>query len=127
MAKEKLNPKGKRATARKAPAAKRTTSRKRTVAKAAEASTPEATEGTANKRGRESKLGLVVGLLQREGGATVADLVAATGWIAHSMTGALSRLRKAGNAIEKGKSEGGETTYRIVSVEAPARSRKAAS
>jgi hypothetical protein len=127
MAKEKSDQKTKRATARKAPAAKRTTSRKQAVTKAAEASTPEAPEAAAKKRGRESKLGIVVGLLQRQGGATVADLVAATGWIAHSMTGALSRLRKAGNAIEKGKSEGGETTYRIVSAEAPARSRKAAS
>ena len=45
------------------------------------------------------KLGLIVDRLERTAGATIEELVDATGWQKHSVRGALSRLRSAGFAI----------------------------
>jgi len=43
-----------------------------------------------------TKLAQTVGLLQRDHGATVAELVAATGWLPHTTRAALARLRRRG-------------------------------
>src|SRR3954468_11546408 len=61
-----------------------------------------------------TKQAAVIGLLQREGGATLADLVDATGWLAHTTRAALTRLRQAGHVLDKGKDETGATVYRII-------------
>lgn len=63
----------------------------------------------------QSKTALVVTLLQRDGGATLGDLVAATGWLPHTTRAALTGLRKKGHAIGKTKADG-VTTYSIASV-----------
>src|SRR3954470_18621804 len=73
-----------------------------------------------------TKQAAVVGLLQREQGATLADLVDATGWLAHTTRAALTRLRQAGHVIEKAKHETGATVYRIIAPGRARRSRKAA-
>src|SRR3954469_3711935 len=73
-----------------------------------------------------TKQAAVIGLLQREGGATLADLVDATGWLAHTTRAALTRLRQAGHVIEKAKHETGATVYRIIAPGRTTRSRKAA-
>lgn len=54
------------------------------------------------------KLGLMVALMRREGGATMADLMTATGWQAHSVRGALagSLKRTRGYEIASGKVDG---------------------
>ena len=61
---------------------------------------------------RTSKAAEVVTLLQRDEGATLADLIAVTGWLPHTTRAALTGLRKKGHAIERGKREG-TTCYRI--------------
>jgi hypothetical protein len=60
------------------------------------------------------KLGVVVGLLRRQQGATINELSAATGWQKHSVRGALagSLKRKHGLAIVSTPAEGGRV-YRI--------------
>jgi len=50
-----------------------------------------------------SKRDQVLTLLKRDGGATLDELVGATGWLKHTTRAALTGLRKAGHAIEKGK------------------------
>ncbi len=50
-----------------------------------------------------TKAGRVLTLLQREQGATLAELVEATGWLPHTTRAALTGLRKKGHAIAKGK------------------------
>src|SRR4051812_31177621 len=80
-------------------------------------------------RGRSAaptKQAAVIGLLQREGGATLVDLVDATGWLAHTTRAALTRLRQAGHVLDKAKDEAGATVYRIVAPGRASRSRKAA-
>jgi DNA-binding IclR family transcriptional regulator len=53
-----------------------------------------------------------LGLLRREGGATLAELTAATDWQPHSARAALTGLRKKGHAIQTGKREDA-TCYRL--------------
>jgi hypothetical protein len=53
-----------------------------------------------------SKQSLVLDLLKREGGVTLDDIVAATGWLPHSTRAVLTGLRKKGHEIERSKVEG---------------------
>jgi len=50
-----------------------------------------------------TKTAHVLTMLRRDEGATLADLVAATGWLSHTTRAALTGLRKKGHAIERGK------------------------
>ena len=60
-----------------------------------------------------SKLEQIVALLSRPEGASLAELVAATGWQAHSVRGALAgSLKRKGHAILSEKVDG-ERRYRI--------------
>ena len=57
---------------------------------------------------RTTKSAQVLALLRREEGATLAELVEATGWLPHTTRAALTGLRKKGHAVVTGKR--GETT-----------------
>jgi len=48
----------------------------------------------------------VVALMQREGGASLAEITKATGWQPHSARAVLTGFRKKGLKIEKAKAEG---------------------
>ena len=63
------------------------------------------------------KLGLILSRLEDKTGASVGELVEATGWQKHSVHGALSRLRTRGFAIRLEAKEG-RKTYRLVQAEA---------
>lgn len=73
---------------------------------------PSAGEPSAPAQPRATKASLVVELLSRTGGATLAELVAATGWLPHTTRAALTGLRHKGHAIERGKRDTA-TCYRI--------------
>jgi len=62
-----------------------------------------------------SKLAILVALLSREEGATVEEMIAATGWQAHSVRGVMSGalVRKFGLRIASEKVEGRGRVYRI--------------
>jgi hypothetical protein len=62
---------------------------------------------------RQTKGAAVVAMLERPAGATLAEMVAATGWLPHTTRAALTGLRKKGFEIEKHK-RGEETCYRII-------------
>ncbi len=66
---------------------------------------------------RVSKRDNVVSLLSRGEGATMAELITATGWLPHTTRAALTGLRKKGHSIERSK-RGTDTCYRIVAVAA---------
>lgn len=61
-----------------------------------------------------TKIGGVVGLLQRREGATADEMIAATGWLPHTLRAALTGLRKRGYAVERTR-VGDGTAYRIAS------------
>jgi len=46
-------------------------------------------------------------------GATLDDMVAATGWLPHTTRAALTGLRKKGHELAKSKNADGQTVYRI--------------
>lgn len=60
-----------------------------------------------------TKQALIIAMLQRDEGATVGDLMAATGWLAHSTRAALTGLRKRGMILAKGCDAEGRTAYRL--------------
>lgn len=60
-----------------------------------------------------SKIATVIVLLQREQGATLDEMVQATGWLPHTTRASLTGLKKKGHTIEKSKRDE-VTCYRIV-------------
>jgi Protein of unknown function (DUF3489) len=61
-----------------------------------------------------SKLAQVIELLQRDRGATIDELIAATGWLAHTTRAALTGLRKRGYPVAINRSDNDRGSfYRI--------------
>ena len=60
-----------------------------------------------------SKQQLVATLLLRDEGATLSDMIAATGWLPHTTRAALTGLKKKGYALSSDKVDG-VRTYRAV-------------
>ncbi len=64
-----------------------------------------------------TKRSLILDLLARGEGASLDELIAATGWLPHTTRAALSRLRTGGQALVKSARPDGRTAYRIVADE----------
>ena len=60
-----------------------------------------------------TKATMVLALLERPEGATVPELIEATGWLPHTTRAALTGIRKKGHVIERGK-RGNVTCYRVI-------------
>jgi hypothetical protein len=62
-----------------------------------------------------SKKNVILELLRRKEGATIADIAKTTDWQNHSIRGFISGTvtKKMGLAVESSKNEAGERTYRI--------------
>jgi DNA-binding IclR family transcriptional regulator len=61
---------------------------------------------------RVTKASLLLDLLCRENGATLAELVDATGWLPHTTRAALTGLRKKGHVLARSTRDNA-TCYRI--------------
>src|SRR5947209_7134238 len=59
-----------------------------------------------------SKKEQVLALISREYGATLDDIMTATGWQKHTVRGFIAILGKKGTKIESSKSEAGARTYK---------------
>jgi hypothetical protein len=92
-----------------APKAPKGAPKKAKATKAAEAkdAAPEAREG--------SKKSIVLDLLRRKGGATLAEIAKATDWQNHSIRGFISGTlgKKMGLTVESSKNDVGERSYKI--------------
>ena len=62
-----------------------------------------------------SKQAKVVELLKRPKGATLDEMIEATGWLPHTTRAALTGLRKRGLTVERVKDEGRGSVYRVKS------------
>ena len=91
-----------------APASKPASKRPRKMAREPEAMPPTLAEP------RVSKSDLVIGLLQRTCGATLDEMVAATGWLPHTTRASLTGLKKKGHQVTSAKADG-VRSYRIES------------
>jgi hypothetical protein len=101
-------PKNRRASARKPRPSQQGKERQaRAVDRRAGAASPEARAG--------SKQGKVVELLRRPHGASIAEMMKATGWQTHSVRGVISGAlkKKLGLAVTSEKTESGERRYHI--------------
>ena len=100
QAAEAAQPKIGRKSAKKAKSAKKTAR----VKKAA----------TKPKADRTNKKAEVIAMMKRAKGTTLAEIMKATGWQAHTVRGFVSILgTKGGEKIESSKNAAGERTYRI--------------
>ncbi len=81
---------------------------------AAAKKTAKATDGQPREG---SKKAIVLDLLRRKDGATMAEIAKATDWQNHSIRGFISGnlTKKMGLVVESTKNEAGERTYRIAS------------
>jgi hypothetical protein len=82
---------------------------------------PKAAKGakpvkTASGAREGSKTDTVVALLERKGGATLAEIMKATGWLAHSVRGFISGTlgKRMGLSVNSAKGVDGERVYSIV-------------
>jgi hypothetical protein len=90
--------------------------RKPTVKKQKPAKKSRGTKKPAHKAkaDRANKKAEVIAMLKRAKGATLAEIMAATGWQAHTVRGFVSILgSKGGEKIESSKNDAGERNYRI--------------
>lgn len=68
---------------------------------------------------KQTKASTVTRLLSRPKGATLADLMTATGWQSHTVRAFLTGVRKKANLVREERSSG-ETAYRIAAEATPA-------
>jgi hypothetical protein len=103
--------KPKKATPRKQ-ATKKTKQAKKAAVKAAVKAAKKTTHPPAGER--QNKKAEVMALMRRSRGATLAEIMAATGWQKHTVRGFVSILgKKGGVPVESSKNSGGERTYKI--------------
>lgn len=67
---------------------------------------PSAPSAPASRSNERSKIDKVLALLNRSGGATLDDMVKATGWLPHTTRAALTGLKKMGRTVERTKTDG---------------------
>jgi hypothetical protein len=100
---------------RAAKAAKAAPAKTSKPAKPAKAAKPARKTATAKVPREFSKKAIVLDMLKRKAGATMAEIAKATDWQNHTIRGFISGTltKKMGLAIESTKSESGDRTYRI--------------
>lgn len=96
------------------PATKPVTKRQRKMAREPKGGETEYVVTTAEfePTKRQSKADLILGMLARPEGASIEQLVSATGWLPHTTRAALTGLRKKGHSLVSEKLDG-VRCYRI--------------
>ena len=89
--------------------------KKRGRSKKAAAKPAPAAEAAPRKTRDDTKQAQLVAMLRRKEGATIAQIVAATGWQPHTVRGAFAGAlkKKLGLTVTSEKVEGGERVYRL--------------
>src|SRR4030095_4324840 len=106
-------------TTKAQPAATKKAKASKKPAKAKKAATPKKTAKATKAKGAAksgSKAAIVLELMRRKDGATLAEIAKATDWQNHSIRGFVSGhvAKKLGLKVESTKNQAGERTYRIV-------------
>ena len=68
-----------------------------------------------------TKRAMLIGMLERAQGASVAEIGQRLGWLPHTVRAAITGLRHAGREVTRSKNEGGQTVYRLAPVETQGR------
>ena len=64
-----------------------------------------------------TKRAMLIGMLERAQGASVAEIGQRLGWLPHTVRAAITGLRHAGREVTRSKNESGQTVYRLAPVE----------
>ena len=64
-----------------------------------------------------TKRALLIGMLERAQGASVAEIGQRLGWLPHTVRAAITGLRHVGREVTRNKNESGQTVYRLAPVE----------
>lgn len=104
-------PKARREKPAAAPAKGKATKKAAPAKKAPKAKKAAEKEGASAPR-ESSKTAIITGLITRKGGATLAELMTATGWQKHSVRGFISTFGKK-HTIESTKNDAGERCYAL--------------
>ena len=64
-----------------------------------------------------TKRAMMIGMLERAQGASVAEIGQRLGWLPHTVRAAITGLRHAGREVTRSKNESGQTLYRLAPVE----------
>ena len=68
-----------------------------------------------------TKRAMLIGMLERAQGASVAEIGQRLGWLPHTVRAAITGLRHAGREVKRSKNESGQTVYRLAPVETQGR------
>jgi len=68
-----------------------------------------------------TKRAMLIGMLERPEGASVAEIGQRLGWLPHTVRAALTGLRHAGREVTRSKNESNQTVYRLAPVKTPDR------
>jgi len=60
---------------------------------------------------------MLISMLERAQGASVAEIGHRLGWLPHTVRAAITGLRHAGRDVTRSKNERGQTVYRLAPVE----------
>ena len=60
-----------------------------------------------------TKRAVLIGMLERPEGASVADIGQRLGWLPHTVRAAMIGLRHAGREVSRSKGAGGQSVYRL--------------
>ena len=82
--------------------------------------TPQNTTSSAKSA---SKIDKIIALMRRKNGASLEEMVKATGWLPHTTHAALSGLRKKGQDIVRETGKARKSTYRFSSANSAAKAR----
>ena len=74
-----------------------------------------------DRRPASTKWAMLVGMLERGEGASIAEIGQRLGWLPHTVRAALTGLRHAGREVIRSKSESDQTVYRLAPVKTPDR------
>ena len=64
---------------------------------------------------------MLIAMLERAEGASVAEIGQRLGWLPHTVRAAITGLRHAGREVIRNKDQNGQSVYRLASVETPDR------
>jgi hypothetical protein len=68
-----------------------------------------------------TKRAMLIGMLDRAEGASVAEIGQRLGWLPHTVRAAITGLRHAGREVTRSKDQNGQSVYRFAPVETPDR------
>jgi hypothetical protein len=85
------------------------------------ADAPTARAFGADRPRASTKRAMLITMLERAQGASVAEIGQRLGWLPHTVRAAITGLRHAGREVIRNKDQNGQSVYRLASVETPDR------